>query len=202
MDRGFARALLYGAALLTLIMVAAMPVTAEARPLAESGATAVPAEAPANVVAMSSPGDSSALSSLLPASPEQHPAEANLLDLLNSARVERGLATLQLEPRLMALARQRSADLVTRNYFSHTTPEGTTVFDAMDKESIPYLLAGENLGRCNYPLAESAQVVHQAFLKSPDHAENELDPSFNKVGIGMAVAPNGFVYYTELFAQQ
>lgn len=201
-NRGFARILLYVAELLTLILVAAIPVPSEAHTLAEAGALAFPAEAQANVVAMSSSGDSSALNSLPAAYPEQNPAETRLLDLLNGSRVERGLSALRLEPRLIALAKQRSDDLVTRDYFSHTTPEGTTVFDDMDRQHITYLLAGENLGRCNYPLPESAQIVHQAFLKSPDHAENELDPSFNRVGIGMAVAPNGFIYYTELFAQQ
>ncbi len=37
-------------------------------------------------------------------------------------------------------------------------------------------------------------------MNSPTHAQNELDPSFNKVGIGAAVTGDGTIYFTELFA--
>ncbi|MCL4370937.1 MAG: CAP domain-containing protein [Chloroflexi bacterium] len=54
--------------------------------------------------------------------------------------------------------------------------------------------------RNNASPADSPGVAHQGFMNSPTHAQNELDPSFNKVGIGAAVTGDGTIYFTELFA--
>lgn len=105
-----------------------------------------------------------------------------------------------MDSRLVALARSRSNDMASRSYFAHVTPEGTMVFDAMNRQRIPYRLAGENLARNSSPPHESPGVAHRGFMNSPTHAENDLDPTFNKVGIGAAVSPTGSIYFTELFA--
>ncbi len=128
------------------------------------------------------------------------PMEGQLLTLLNNERVGRGLAPLTLDSSLEDLARQRSNDMASRNYFSHTTPEGTMVFDQMNAEGLPYQLAGENLARNHESPDISPQVAHDGFMNSPAHAQNELDPTFNKIGIGGAVAGDGTIYFTELFA--
>jgi uncharacterized protein YkwD len=129
------------------------------------------------------------------------PMEAQLLTLLNNERIGHGVAPLAVDGRLEELARQRSDDMATRNYFSHTTPDGTMVFDQMNAEGIPYQMAGENIARNHEDPAISAEVAHDGFVNSPEHAENDLDPSFNSVGIGVAVARDGTIYFTELFAE-
>lgn len=128
------------------------------------------------------------------------PMEAQLLYLLNTERMGHGLAPLDLDGRLEDLSRQRSNDMASRGYFGHVTPEGTMVFDQMNAEGIPYRLAGENLARNNASPNDSAGVAHQGFMNSPTHAQNEMDPTFNKIGIGVAVAGDGTIYFTELFA--
>jgi uncharacterized protein YkwD len=127
------------------------------------------------------------------------PLEARLLDLLNGERAERGLTPLQIDDRLVTLARNRSGDMARRNYFSHVTPEGEMVFKALDAEGVNYSLAGENLARNRSPLGESAEVAHRGFMNSPSHRENELEPSFDRVGIGVAFSDSGIIYFTELF---
>ena len=128
------------------------------------------------------------------------PMERKLLDLLNTDREARGLRPLELDANLVSLARARSEDMATRNYFGHVTPEGTMVFNTMDLLQIPYKLAGENLARNAYPADRSPTVAHEGFLNSPKHAENDYDPDFNKIGIGVAVTDNRTIYFTELFA--
>lgn len=137
----------------------------------------------------SAPGDPSKLT----------PLEAHLFQLLNDERLRHGLSALQLDPRLVALARFRSNDMVAREYFGHVMPDGKMVFSLMDKEKIPYRLAGENLARNASPPDESPGVAHQGFMNSPKHRENELEPSFTRAGVGAAVASNGTNYFTELF---
>jgi uncharacterized protein YkwD len=128
-----------------------------------------------------------------------HPLEARLLGLLNRERILHGLAPLQVDHRLVGIARERSRDMAARDYFSHVTPEGSMVFEAMDEQGVAYFLAGENLARNRFPPAESPEVAHRGFMNSPPHRENELEPSFNRVGIGVAFSESGTIYFTELF---
>ena len=51
----------------------------------------------------------------------QYAAEATLWQLLNGTRANNGLNVLVQHGTLVSLARWRSADLVQRNYFSHTS---------------------------------------------------------------------------------
>lgn len=157
----------------------------------------VPVGAKASETASPAPAQTLSVTS----APQQSlvPLEARLLELMNRARVEQGLAALELDAQLVEMARERSKDMAARNYFAHTTPEGDLVFNMMDRRGILYQLAGENLARNNYPQDQSAEVAHQGFMKSPTHAENVMDKLFNKVGIGVSVAPNGLVYFTQLF---
>ncbi len=129
------------------------------------------------------------------------PMESRLFDLLNGERIARGLSALSLDSKLEALARLRSSDMASRGYFDHVTPEGNMVFDLMNQQGIPYKLAGENLARNGASPQDSPQVAHQGFMNSPAHAENDLDPTFNRVGIGVATSVDGTIYFTELFAE-
>ena len=68
-----------------------------------------------------------------PASPDITPAitmndrETAMLEGINAQRTAAGLPPLRFEPSLVELARARSVDMATRDYFSHTTPEGKQV---------------------------------------------------------------------------
>jgi uncharacterized protein YkwD len=43
-----------------------------------------------------------------------------------------------------------------------------------------------------------AELVVQGWIESPEHREN-LDGAFDLTGIGVAVAPNGWHYFTQIF---
>ncbi len=124
--------------------------------------------------------------------------EQGLFDRINALRVERGLGPLAVDGALVDLARARSADMASRNYFSHTTPEGVNVFDMMAQRGINYLYAGENLARNNYPEAETVQVAFDSLAASPPHLENMLGANYLRMGIGMAYNGAGMYYFTIL----
>jgi uncharacterized protein YkwD len=50
--------------------------------------------------------------------------ETTLLNRIAAARRAAGLPALTLDNRLIDLARSRSTDMATRNYFDHYTPDG------------------------------------------------------------------------------
>jgi len=125
--------------------------------------------------------------------------EQQLYDAINAERAGAGLSPLALDPALQGLARERSQDMASRSYFSHTTPEGKSVFDLMTERGIPFGWAGENLARNNYPDAESAQVAIRDLMASSAHRANILHPNYITIGVGLASDSSGMKYFTMIF---
>lgn len=124
--------------------------------------------------------------------PEQQPAGVNLseyeeavLYLINTARVNNGLAALQPNQSLTDISRTRSNDMLSRNYFSHYTPEGTTVFNIMRSCGIKWNAAGENLAQSLPANIGSPEAFLDAWMKSPGHAANILKDRYGIIGVGM-----------------
>src|SRR5205085_1113696 len=57
--------------------------------------------------------------------------ESYLLKAINGQRAGAGLQPVKLDAAITNLARSRSNDMATRNYFSHTTPEGAKFLDML-----------------------------------------------------------------------
>jgi len=124
-----------------------------------------------------------------------------LAALLNEARQQAGLAPLQHDPMLSQIAQLRSDDMAKRNYFSHTSPEGTTVFDMLGQWGIPWGYAGETIQRNNYPLEETAAEAARSLLASPAHRAVILDGRFSRFGVAEQVSADGIHYYTVVLVQ-
>ena len=125
------------------------------------------------------------------------------LELFQSHNVERakvGVGSLQLDPVLVQIARQRAQDMADNNYFAHASPSGETAFTIMNELGYFYLIAGENIARNNYPNAESASVAMDGFMNSQGHRDNILDDRFNKVGVGLVIDGAGMKYFAIIFA--
>ena len=128
-------------------------------------------------------------------------AEQQLFALTNQARASAGLPTLHWNSTLSGLARWRSQDMATRDYFSHNIPPtGEMVFDVMNQQGYCYSLAGENIGWNNYPDDQATQQVQTDFMNSPGHRQNILGPAWNVVGVGAYKLADGRKFYTVIFA--
>ena len=114
--------------------------------------------------------------------------EAAIVDLTNDIRRRSGLAMLLVDGICRDVARVHSADMLNRNYFSHTNPEGRTL-----KERMPANLAtsqwGENIwtGRGYDPrqVQYLAQKIMDGWMKSPGHRNNILAPGYTHLGVGV-----------------
>jgi len=120
-------------------------------------------------------------------------SEIEMLRMVNSERESAGLSPLLMDESLRVLARDYSADMLQRGYFSHFNSKGQSPFDRMDEYGIMYLSAGENLA-----LAPSTELAMQGLMNSPGHRANILSPDFNRVGIG--VMDGGI--YGKMFTQE
>jgi uncharacterized protein YkwD len=121
-------------------------------------------------------------------------AERQLLNLANQARAEAGLAPLQIDDGLMRAARKHSVLMASQKQLSHDLPGEPALPQRLAATStLQFSAEGENVG-----LAPSTAEVHQAFMQSPHHRENLLNPAYNVAGF--AVVRNGnLIYVTEDF---
>ncbi|HEX4700776.1 MAG TPA: CAP domain-containing protein [Pseudonocardiaceae bacterium] len=100
--------------------------------------------------------------------------------LVNQARAQAGCKALIDDPRLDAAAQQHSDDMSSRDYFSHTTPEGVT-FDKRELAAGYPGPGGENIAQGQ----TSAQQVMTAWMNSSGHRANILNCSFVAIGVGL-----------------
>ncbi|MEJ7559132.1 MAG: CvpA family protein [Pedobacter sp.] len=106
--------------------------------------------------------------------------EAEMLVLINKARKFEGLKPLKADPEIAVAARKHSADMFTRGYFSHISPEGKSPFQRINDENVRYYTAGENLA-----LAQTLEIAHEGLMNSPGHRANILRRGFGRVGIAI-----------------
>lgn len=111
--------------------------------------------------------------------------ESTVLSLLNTVRVDNGLSALAPDQGLTDISRTRSYDMLSRNYFSHYTPEGTNVFDLMRESGIQFSAAGENLAHARPPDIGSPEAFLDAWMNSPAHKANIMQSKFGTIGVGM-----------------
>lgn len=111
--------------------------------------------------------------------------EAEILRLINSVRADHGLSQLQVVQSLTDIARTRSNDMVSRGYFSHYTPEGTTFFNIMRNAGIGWSNAGENLGNATPAGYGSPSAFINAWMNSASHRDNMLRGHYRLVGVGI-----------------
>jgi len=104
-----------------------------------------------------------------------------LVDLTNAKRVEAGLSALEFNQLLAQAAQAKAADMIVKNYWAHTSPDGATPWVWFKNLGYKYLYAGENLAR---DFADSAGVVN-AWMNSPTHRENILSNRYREVGIAV-----------------
>ncbi len=138
----------------------------------------------------------------VPTGPVLVAGEQYMLDQINATRYAAGLGTLTIDLTLEKLSRYRSADMATRGYFSHYTPEGTTFIDMINNLNLYYTNIGEIINRNNYDNSISPQVAFTSFMNSPLHKSYIMTPEYTEVGVGMATDSNGVKYYTVIFLAQ
>lgn len=120
--------------------------------------------------------------------------ETKMIDLVNVERVKVGLRPLTFDASLRGLGRDHSADMFTRGYFSHFSPEGADVADRAEKAGVSYLVIGENLA-----FAPNLELAHQGLMNSPGHRANILSLEYHKIGVGVANGAEFGMMFTQVF---
>ncbi|WP_053364690.1 CAP domain-containing protein [Bacillus sp. FJAT-27251] len=134
-----------------------------------------------------------------PAPAKQQPAAASVsayeqkvVELTNQERAKNGLKPLVLDTELSKVAREKSRDMQSKGYFSHTSPTYGSPFDMMKKFGISYKTAGENIAMGQ----RSPEEVVKAWMNSEGHRKNILNSNYTHIGVGHIAEGN---YWTQMF---
>lgn len=111
---------------------------------------------------------------------------AGLLAATNARRAANSKAGLSMNAQLANAAQSKANDMVTRDYWSHETPDGQQPWVFVTNAGYQYLSAGENLA---YGFSTSNGTV-TGWMNSPPHKANLLSDNFTEVGFGIANSPN------------
>ena len=130
---------------------------------------------------------------------------AAILCLHNQVRAQRGLPLLRENARLRRAALEHSSDMVSRGFFEHTTPNGTTMVERI--HAARYVsprfdwALGENLAWGTGSLA-TPRAIMRAWMDSPGHRANVVKRAYREIGIGVVAGvptdrDNGATYTTD-----
>lgn len=132
------------------------------------------------------------------------PAEANdierrAFELTNLAREQNGLPRFQWDSDLHRMARLHSENMSRLGFFSHVTSEGLRLRDRARAVGIQHFeLLAENIAY-NLGYDDPGGFAVERWLSSPGHRANVLAAGFKAMAVGTFVAPDGSVFFTQVF---
>jgi serine protease len=125
-----------------------------------------------------------------PPDPGADAVVAEVLSIVNNERRAAGAGVLILHPYLLLAATTHAADMRARNQMTHTGSDGSTPGQRIARTGYQAINWGENVA-AGYPTAQS---VMRAWMASPGHRANILNPAFKEIGI----AKDG-AYWVQVF---
>ncbi len=113
---------------------------------------------------------------------------ADLTAMTNADRAAAGLRALATANDLQSLAQSRANEMARNGRLAHTTNLGSRVTG--------WKRLGENVGR-----GPNLRDIETAFMASPSHRENIVDPGFTQIGVGVTWDGKEYFYVAVVFRQ-
>jgi len=121
--------------------------------------------------------------------------EQKVVELVNIERQKNGLSALALNSSISNVARTKSKDMASNNYFAHQSPTYGSAGDMLKQFGILWSAWGENIASGQ----RTPEAVVTAWMNSEGHRANILSSNFSKIGVGYATNSNGTPYWTQMF---
>ncbi len=104
-----------------------------------------------------------------------------VIDKVNVERQKVGLAPIQENGQLNKAATAKAQNMFEENYWAHFSPSGKDPWGFITSSGYRFSYAGENLARNFY----TSDEVVKAWMNSPTHRANLLNPNYQEVGIAV-----------------
>ena len=133
---------------------------------------------------------------------------ARVLELVNAARAEprdcgkghrfAAAGPLIASPKLAEAARLHSVDMAEHRTLGHPGSDGSEPAERITRVGYEWRGTGENVASGQ----QNADAVVAAWLTSPGHCANIMEPRFTEMGVAFALAPdqNPNIYWTQVLA--
>jgi cysteine-rich secretory family protein len=115
--------------------------------------------------------------------------ESSFVSRINSERTSRGLQPLSVASDLVSVARNWSSHMASSQTISHDPN--------ISNEVSNWTRLGDNVGR-----GPDVTSIHDAFMNSPEHRSNILDPEYTQIGVGVVAGSDDRLYVTEIFVRR
>lgn len=116
------------------------------------------------------------------------PEQLDAFQRINYDRTANGLIGLSIQNSLMDKAQNWANYLASIGSLQHS--------NVAEGADAGWWMLGENVG-----LGPSVEAIEAAFMNSPGHRANILNPEFNWAGAGVAVSSNGTVFVVQVFGK-
>lgn len=160
----------------------------------------VPAQAGSPVAAPTAPSATEPL--------DLNAAAQDIVDQINTSRAQEGLPLLEKNAVLTRIAKDRSNDMIARNYFNHYDPQTgqEPLLRYLQANGYEYAYAGENIAEvkngsglvlpwltvaARYSALDLASEFVKDWLNSPEHRANIFSLHYRRTGVGIAVTADG-----------
>lgn len=107
----------------------------------------------------------------------------NVIVWTNTERAFNGLPLLKENEKLKAAAMAKLNDMFLKQYFNHVSPEGFDSAYLMKNAGYEFIVSGENLAMGDF---EDDKKLVEAWMNSPGHRANILNPRFEEIGVAVA----------------
>jgi uncharacterized protein YkwD len=128
--------------------------------------------------------------------------EREAFALINSQRASQGLPSLLWSEEVARVARHHSQNMANYKFFSHQGLDGRMVNDRADSVGLTKWRAiSENIAFMR-GYAKPVDFAVQKWMESPGHRRNLLGQSWKETAVGVAIAPDGSYYFTQVFLER
>ncbi|GAC1590779.1 MAG: hypothetical protein NVS3B21_08650 [Acidimicrobiales bacterium] len=125
--------------------------------------------------------------SLLGAGPAHADPASDFISRTNALRASKGLPALVSDGRLTSIAQRWAAHMAATGTLSHNG-------DLQNELPSDWIKYGENVGD-----GPSVDSIHQAFVNSPHHYANLVDPDFRSIGVAVVIDGRNLLWVVEDF---
>ncbi len=115
-----------------------------------------------------------------------------VVELTNQERTKTGLSPVTLNSQLNEAALRKAGDMFAFDYWAHVSPSGREPWDFFREVGYHYVYAGENLARD----FSSADAAVSAWMASPSHKDNIINPKYQEIGVAVVDGTLGSVETT------
>ena len=130
---------------------------------------------------------------------EAQSLERRVWEAINNERRKEGVRELAWDEALAAEARRHSARMAEAGFFSHFDPVRGDLVPRLNSVGIPWRDCAENIILLEEGDEDPVAPAVRAWLASPGHRKNLLNPVYTRSGVGIAASGDDRLWMTQDF---